>query len=134
MEEDDGSMGDDLFPEINVEVCDPNNSRNCDNIYLGGDRYRGANFINVESDFFTFKGTYDAGESEYTFGYEREETDVYNLFIARYNLRENYSPCYDMRAPKDFIQHVVYRVVSHPIYLSNLIYHLFFRYVNYRFF
>ena len=43
------------------------------------------------------------------------------LFIARYNLSDNYSPCYDMKAPKDFIQHGVYRVVRHPIYLSNLI-------------
>ena len=26
-----------------------------------------------------------------------------------------------MRAPKDFIQHGVYKVVRHPIYLSNLV-------------
>ena len=43
------------------------------------------------------------------------------LFIARYNLSENYSPCYDMKAPRDFIQHGVYKIVRHPIYLSNLI-------------
>ena len=43
------------------------------------------------------------------------------LFIARYNLKDNYSPCYDMKAPRDFIQHGVYRIVRHPIYLSNLI-------------
>jgi len=43
------------------------------------------------------------------------------LFIARYNLSKNYSPCYDMKAPKDFIQHGIYRIVRHPIYLSNLI-------------
>ena len=43
------------------------------------------------------------------------------LFIARYNLSDNYSPCYDMKAPKDFIRHGVYRLVRHPIYLSNLI-------------
>jgi len=43
------------------------------------------------------------------------------LFIARYNLNENYSPCYDMKAPADFIQHGIYRIVRHPIYLSNLI-------------
>jgi len=85
MEEDDSSYGDDLFPEANIEVCDPNNASVCDNIYLGGDRYRGANFINVESDYFTFKATYDADDSEFTFGYEREESDIYNLFIARYN-------------------------------------------------
>jgi len=42
------------------------------------------------------------------------------LFIARYNLRNNYSPCYDMKAPRDFIQHGVYKIVRHPIYLSNL--------------
>ena len=42
------------------------------------------------------------------------------LFIARYNLKNNYSPCYDMKAPRDFIQDGVYKVVRHPIYLSNL--------------
>ncbi len=98
MEEDDGSMGDDLFPEVTVEVCDPSNSYNCDDIILGGDRYRGANFINVESDYFTFKGTYDAGESEFTFGYEREETDVYNLFIARYNGEVHFDSVADFQA------------------------------------
>ena len=43
------------------------------------------------------------------------------LFIARYNLNENYSPCYDMKAPKDFVQHGIYSIVRHPIYLSNII-------------
>ena len=43
------------------------------------------------------------------------------LFIARYNLQDNYSPCYDMKAPRDFIRHGIYRIVRHPIYLSNLI-------------
>ena len=43
------------------------------------------------------------------------------LFIARYNLSDNYSPCYNMKAPKDFIRHGVYKIVRHPIYLSNLI-------------
>jgi len=42
------------------------------------------------------------------------------LFISRYNLQDNYSPCYDMKAPRDFIRHGIYRVVRHPIYLSNL--------------
>ena len=43
------------------------------------------------------------------------------LLIARYNLNENYSPCYDMKAPKDFVQHGIYAIVRHPIYLSNII-------------
>ena len=43
------------------------------------------------------------------------------LFIARYNLKDNYSPCYNMRAPRDFIRHGIYKLVRHPIYLSNLL-------------
>ena len=43
------------------------------------------------------------------------------LFISRYNLKDNYSPCYNMKAPKDFIRHGIYKLVRHPIYLSNLI-------------
>jgi len=43
------------------------------------------------------------------------------LFIARFNLNDNYSPCYDMKAPKDFIHHGVYKIIRHPIYFSNLL-------------
>ena len=41
--------------------------------------------------------------------------------MCMFNLNDNYSPCYDMKAPKDFIQHGIYKIVRHPIYLSNLI-------------
>ena len=78
MEEDDTSVGDDLFPEMQIRYGD-------DTVFLGGDRYRGANYINVESDILTFKADYDADDHIYTVGYEREETDLVNLFIARYN-------------------------------------------------
>ena len=37
------------------------------------------------------------------------------LFISRYNLKDNYSPCYDMKAPRDFIRHGIYKIVRHPI-------------------
>ena len=78
MEEDDASYGDDFFPEMNIRIGG-------DNVFLGGDRYRGANLINVESEFLTFKADYDNDDHVYTVGYESDNSDVVNLFIARYN-------------------------------------------------
>ena len=54
MEEDDASYGDDFFPEVNITVRDAVTGDR-DNVFLGGDRYRGANLINVESEFLTLK-------------------------------------------------------------------------------
>ena len=78
MEEDDASYGDDFFPEMNFRIGG-------DNVFLGGDRYRGANLINVESEFLTLKADYDNDDHLYTVGYESDNSDVVNLFIARYN-------------------------------------------------
>ena len=78
MEEDDASYGDDFFPEMNIRIGG-------DNVFLGGDRYRGANLINVESEFLTLKADYDNDDHLYTIGYESDNSDVVNLFIARYN-------------------------------------------------
>ena len=78
MEEDDASYGDDFFPEMNIRIGG-------DNVFLGGDRYRGANLINVESEFLTLKADYDNDDHLYTVGYESDNSDVVNLFIARYN-------------------------------------------------
>jgi hypothetical protein len=83
MSEDDASLGDPYFPEVNISVTDGAGGE--DNVYLGGDRYRGANLINVDSDFLTLKFDYDADDHLYTMGMEKEESSVYNLFIARYN-------------------------------------------------
>ena len=84
MVEDDSSYGDDLFPEMNITITDPV-SGDRDNVFLGGDRYRGANVIEVDSEFLTFKADYDNDDHVYTFGYEEDNSDVVNLFIARYN-------------------------------------------------
>lgn len=84
MEEDDASYGDDFFPEVNITVTDAVTGDR-DNVFLGGDRYRGANLINVESEFLTLKADYDNDDHVYTVGYERDDSDVVNLFIARYN-------------------------------------------------
>jgi len=84
MEEDDASYGDDFFPEMNITITDPD-SGDRDNVFLGGDRYRGANLINVESEFLTFKADFDNDDHIYTLGFERDDSEVVNLFIARYN-------------------------------------------------
>ena len=84
MEEDDASYGDDFFPEVNITVRDAVTGDR-DNVFLGGDRFRGANLINVESEFLTLKADYDNDDHVYTVGYERDDSDVVNLFIARYN-------------------------------------------------
>ena len=85
MEEDDASYGDDFFPEMAITMTDPNNSSNEDVVFLGGDRFRAANLINVESEFLTFKADFDNDDHVYTVGFERDDSDVVNLFIARYN-------------------------------------------------
>ena len=84
MEEDDASYGDDFFPEMNITITDPDSGER-DNVFLGGDRYRGANLINVESEFLTFKADFDNDDHIYTVGFERDDSEVVNLFIARYN-------------------------------------------------
>ena len=79
MYEDDSSYGDDvLFPEARIDVGG-------DSVYLGGDRYRGANLIDTTSDYITFKVDYDLGDHIITAGIESVEEEKYNLFIARYN-------------------------------------------------
>lgn len=95
LKEDDSSIGDPFMPESNIEVCA---GGECDNVYLGGDRYRGANYINVKSDFMSFKATYDLGNHVITGGIDFEDTDVYNLFIARYNGEVRFDSIADFEA------------------------------------
>ena len=91
MDENDASIGDGLFPEVNISVGG-------DDVYLGGDRYRGANHIMVETDTVVFKAEYDNDAHIYTFGMEKEEREIYNLFIARYNGEIRFSSIADFEA------------------------------------
>ena len=93
--EDDASLGDPFMPEVNIEVCD---GGDCDNVYLGGDRYRGANYIDIDSDFLSFKATYDLGDHVLSAGIDRDESAVYNLFIARYNGEVQFDSIADFEA------------------------------------
>lgn len=50
-------------------------------VYLGADDSRQANRLNWESAFWKFSGEYLAGDHLLTFGYERDDLEVYNLFV-----------------------------------------------------
>ena len=58
------SLGDPFFPEVNISVTD--GAVGEDNVYLGGDRYRWANHIMVDSDRVTLKLEYDTDDHLYT--------------------------------------------------------------------
>jgi len=68
-----------LFPDVTVTTA--SGAR----IALGGERYRGANFIDVSYDTYSFKANYDMGEHLLTTGLEYEKGNVQNQFLARYN-------------------------------------------------
>ncbi|MDA0979411.1 MAG: cell envelope biogenesis protein OmpA, partial [Proteobacteria bacterium] len=69
------SVGGTDFGEIRVELADVD-------VYLGGDDSRQSNVLNYEVDQISLRGNYelDNGHS-LSFGYERESTEVYNLFV-----------------------------------------------------
>ncbi|MFN3163794.1 MAG: carboxypeptidase regulatory-like domain-containing protein [Pseudohongiellaceae bacterium] len=54
-------------------------------IYLGADDSRQANALNWESAYYRFLGEYLIGEHIVTFGYERDELDVFNQFVQHSN-------------------------------------------------
>jgi hypothetical protein len=60
------------------------NGRN-NTIYLGADDSRQANNLNWESAYFRFLGEYLVGDHVVTFGYERDELDVFNQFVQHSN-------------------------------------------------
>ena len=68
------SIGGTDFGEITIETDDVD-------VYLGGDDSRQANVLNYETTTMAFKGFYDYGAHSLTFGYEREDLDVFNLFV-----------------------------------------------------
>ncbi len=50
-------------------------------VYLGADDSRQANRLNWESSFWKFSGEYLAGNHLLTFGFERDDLSVFNLFV-----------------------------------------------------
>ena len=91
MEENVAALRQGLFPVVRIYLGG-------DRFYLRGDWYRGANHIMVDEDVLIFKADYDNDDNVITFGIERAETDVYNLFIARYNGEIQFNSIEDFEA------------------------------------
>jgi hypothetical protein len=66
------------FGEFRVEKVGANENIK---VFLGPDDSRQANKLNYENLAFKIAGTYYLDEHELYFGYEREELDVFNLFV-----------------------------------------------------
>ena len=67
-------------------------------IYVGPDRYRGHNLIEVDQQLTSIKASYDLDDHYLTFGYETDESSVYNSFINRYNGEINFRSLDDFYA------------------------------------
>ncbi len=68
------SVGGTDFGEIRVELDDVD-------VYLGGDDSRQSNKLDYELDTISFRGNYQWGDHLLSFGIERDELEVFNLFI-----------------------------------------------------
>ncbi|MAK61466.1 MAG: cell envelope biogenesis protein OmpA [Ponticaulis sp.] len=68
------SIGGTDFGEITIETDDVD-------VYLGGDDSRQANKLYYETYGLALKGYYTEGVHNLTFGYEREQIDVFNMFV-----------------------------------------------------
>ncbi len=68
------SLGGTDFGEITIETDDVD-------VYIGGDDSRQSNDLDYETMSLALKGFYTYGYHNISFGYEREDLDVYNLFV-----------------------------------------------------
>jgi outer membrane receptor for ferrienterochelin and colicin len=68
------SIGGTDFGEITIETDDVD-------VYIGGDDSRQSNKLDYSILNMAFKGFYQLNDHAITFGYEREELDIFNLFI-----------------------------------------------------
>ena len=68
------TVGDGAFGDHQINI-----GRNA--VYLGADDSRQANSLSTESNFYKFVGKYLAGNHVITAGYEREELNIFNIFV-----------------------------------------------------
>jgi outer membrane receptor for ferrienterochelin and colicin len=74
--------------ELRIRTFNPATSSSA-TVYMGADDSRHSNLL--EYDTFSIKaaGSYTAGDNLFTFGYEREELDIFNMFV-QHSLGEFY--------------------------------------------
>jgi outer membrane receptor for ferrienterochelin and colicin len=75
------SVGGTDFGEIRVELDEIRVELDDVDVYLGADDSRHANKLDYDVMTLVFKGKYDFGDHFLTFGVEREDLDVFNLFV-----------------------------------------------------
>ena len=85
------------FSEIQVSVTNPDNNQR-GTVYLGGDDSRQANELNYDVTTFAAKGFYDYEDHAILFGYEREEVDIFNLFVQHYQGQIDFDSIDDFEA------------------------------------
>jgi hypothetical protein len=68
------------FGEFRIEKVGADRGKDVD-VYIGPDDSRQSNKLNYNNLSFKVAGTYYLDEHELYFGYEREELDVFNLFV-----------------------------------------------------
>ena len=66
-------------------------------VYIGPDDSRQANKLNYENISMKFAGTYYLDEHKIQFGYEREELDVFNMFVQHNEGEHRFSSIEDYR-------------------------------------
>ncbi len=76
-----GEVGGQQFGEMQISVTNPDSGERV-TVYLGGDDSRSANDLDYSVDGLIFRGNYSADNGhEIMFGYEREQVDVFNVFV-----------------------------------------------------
>jgi len=68
------TVGDWYFADHQISI-------NRDTVYLGADDSRQANKLSTDSSFYKLVGKYLAGNHVITAGFEREELDIFNIFV-----------------------------------------------------
>ncbi len=74
------NIGEPGFGEVQVRTYNQGSSAT---VYLGVDDSRQSNVLNYSTNNYKFAGKYVTGDHVITGGYERDELDIYNLFIQR---------------------------------------------------
>lgn len=89
------SIGGTDFGEITIETDDVD-------VYLGSDDSRQSNELDYTIFNMALKGFYQFNEHNFTFGYEREETDIFNLFVQHTDTEIDFEDDFGRTAIENF--------------------------------
>ncbi len=70
------TVGDKTFADSQIEINDGDGT-----VYLGADDSRQANSLGTKSQFLKLSATYLAGDHILTAGYDRENVEIFNIFV-----------------------------------------------------